>query len=836
MQYLSFECYLFHRIGYGQIKQIKIDFHHKVQLILGSNGSGKSSLINELTPLPSNVNNYGKGGYKKLVFIHKGIKYQASSSFDTRNRHSLIRLSNDDIPEEELNKGGTASVQKELCKQLFGITQELHDLLTSSQQFTSFSPTKRREWLTSMSNINYSFAFSVYQKFKDKLRDIQGAIKFTQSRIIQETENQIKDEDIQRITKNNEELKKIISGLIDNKTNVNFNPKIEDELKEIQENQHAVLKYIREYLQLFSSMYVDKSNLDNKSIIATLTERMNTYYEHKSKLSDFIQQIDNQINKYQEIDEDEINNNISALEKQKNVIQCKFLDNLSYTFSSTYPLNELSYFESIFNALCDILHHTPSFTNNTTLKEEYEKIQTNLKEFNIQKDKNQKLINLAEGFLKNQSQLEKEDKINCPSCNHAFIPGFLPDKIDNVKRNLDKFNIEYNNILSIIEKEEQKQQLVEERIRSIRLINNLKIKTEFSELLIRNLLEQPLFFDNPSGLISVLDEIYSSLRQIENNNKINNNIALLEEQRIKNRNEDKEKKQQFLNKRNELERDFHISITQIESIKEKIRYHVIFNKKIDLLKDAVEKAVILNNEFEHKKNTLIENYRQQVINDIIHYLQYEISQNEHKLAQAYKQEAIIKSLTADLEKLTLEQHDLKIIVESLSPTEGLIAKNIQGFINSFVTQMNWFIKNTWSYPLQILPCGFSEENKELDLDYKFPLKVQGKTPEADISMGSKSMQEVINLAFKIIAMNYFKITDTPLYLDEFGHSFDFEHRRLAYIMINNLLANSSLPQIFVISHFDDCYGSLKNSDIIVLDQINIKLPLNTVFNQYVYIQ
>ena len=46
---------------------LKIKFTEIHQLILGTNGCGKSTIIQELSPLPPAGNDYLKNGYKKIV-------------------------------------------------------------------------------------------------------------------------------------------------------------------------------------------------------------------------------------------------------------------------------------------------------------------------------------------------------------------------------------------------------------------------------------------------------------------------------------------------------------------------------------------------------------------------------------------------------------------------------------------------------------------------------------------------------------------------------------------------------------------------------------------------
>ena len=166
-----------------------------------------------------------------------------------------------------------------------------------------------------------------------------------------------------------------------------------------------------------------------------------------------------------------------------------------------------------------------------------------------------------------------------------------------------------------------------------------------------------------------------------------------------------------------------------------------------------------------------------------------------------------------------KQHEkvLNLMVKELSPTEGLIAMSINSFLNVFVQEMNDVLDKIWSFPLELLPCEVSEEN---DLDYKFRVRINDDEIIEDVSKLSSSCKEVIDLAFRIVFAKYMHLDEIPLYLDEFGSSFDPKNMSNAYYVIETL-ANIDYPQIFIISHFEHVYGSLKNADFNILDSNNI---------------
>ena len=87
------------RIALTGYSEIDISFTRKIQLILGMNSSGKSSLMNELSPLPVANSDLVKDGFKRIWIEHNGVEYKLENGRGMK--HSFIRLDTED----ELNPG-----------------------------------------------------------------------------------------------------------------------------------------------------------------------------------------------------------------------------------------------------------------------------------------------------------------------------------------------------------------------------------------------------------------------------------------------------------------------------------------------------------------------------------------------------------------------------------------------------------------------------------------------------------------------------------------------------------------------------------------------------------
>jgi len=251
---------------------------------------------------------------------------------------------------------------------------------------------------------------------------------------------------------------------------------------------------------------------------------------------------------------------------------------------------------------------------------------------------------------------------------------------------------------------------------------------------------------------------------------------------------------------------------------------------------SYEKDLVKLKESHDKKcKDWIELLRRDALNTCIHEVQLELSKREKQLSEVHVQRALVGSIKKELDDLEEKQEVLKVMTRRLSPLDGLIAKGLINFINSFVSQMNSFVRKVWTWPLEIVPITLETES-DVELDFKFVVNIKDTYPIPDISKTSVGMREIIDLAFRLVAMKCLDLLDFPLVLDEFARTMDAAHRKSAFNVITSLIANSSFPQVYIVSHYYDTYGGLKNADVCVLCPQNIEIPTNTMFNKNFVIQ
>ncbi len=197
MRIIDIELYLAKRLLVRNIKLFKASFSSLYQIILGTNGSGKSYLVSELSPLPAVSKMFEKGGYKKITIEDGGSTFVLTNKFDSGSGvHSFVK---DGV---DLNENGTATIQRELVAKYFkGLTPELFNVLTYRKfsRFTEMDSNKRRSYLMLMSGIDLDWAMNVYQALRTRARDASGHVKRLNQKLSAEVQVSIDDEDVEKM-------------------------------------------------------------------------------------------------------------------------------------------------------------------------------------------------------------------------------------------------------------------------------------------------------------------------------------------------------------------------------------------------------------------------------------------------------------------------------------------------------------------------------------------------------------------------------------------------------------------------------------------------------------
>lgn len=777
----------------NNIKEIIFTPTKKTNLILGTNGSGKSSLLKELSPLVFDKKHFGENGYKEVHIEHNNKMYILTQE---GNKCSFKENG------VELNTSANRKVQSTLVKEKLKYDIDYHKLFLGITNFTTMSPSERKEWLIRLSNVNYDYSLGYFKRLLSRDRDIRGTIKILNSKLMEDKVNLLTDEVKLKYKEDLKAVSTLIDTMLENKEKISFDNNDYNKILEsmILVNENLISKI---------STSVALKDIDNEISKATNElEHLDKINAVKIKQLEEAKHFKESNSVVQKGLEDNLNNIKKDIEKLSSEIKIPYS-----ILSTTSVLSLLKLIkERVFNTLADI----STLNVNLTLEEaaEISKNILNLEKFKAATDIK---ISTLENELK-ISREKKDESVTCNKCSNVFNPYYTIEKeqemilsIEKNKSLLTEALSKLKDLSEINSKYLSKQNLISD---FYSLFSSSPVLNNFITSIISN-------FNIQTSSMQILKELEFEFNSLEDKFIKISNLEL-ESKKIK---EELDKIKLFTNLRKDNNLDYdklnnEISENNIKSAKLKQYLNDLNNDKntkqniklltlkyISLLKSQEES---LNNEIKKEKNKLLE--------DIISECRSIKFDLEDKIKKSDLLEDRLKILEKDIKELENKSRLLKSAIEALSPSGGLIADSILSFIKNLVVDMNYIINSIWSYDLEIKACDL--ENG--DLDYKFPVVSDSRGFTEDVGLTSSSMKEVIDLAFKIVAMKYSDMEDYPLFLDEFGRTMDMSHRVRAYSAIDNV-SSGIFSQVFIVSHFSGVYNRFSDSDTIVLDSKNISI-------------
>lgn len=819
----------FKRVSLNNIETIRITPVNKFQWILGTNGSGKSCLIREFTPLGATPNDYHKGGYKKLELTDKGIFYRLLNDFSgSKNIFSFIKV-NQNGQEEELNLGHTSTVFNNLVFQIFGITKDIHDLSIGRKVFHDLSPNERKNWFTRLSETDFTFALSYFQKLTTHYRDTLGSIKIDQNRLLEIKAKLVSPEEEKLLIADIEFLKERLQSLME----ICPNPSTPSHV--IKERFLTINQKITKAYQTYKTRLQKERHLFPLGSIKELQDQVNVleselmYADNSIKNNfDTLEKIDQELRSLQDIqglNDSTLKSNIKTDELK--YIEIKSLLLLSLEISDPKAL--LSQVDSWMSEMSLIVESLIEDPNESFNKEDYD--------HNVAEHKRgenfivvcQTQIDFRTSKIQEIKDCENHTDLQCPKCDHLWKPGYRPEEIIKLQTEIDNLKEKKLKALSKMEELQTSNVLYEKYQQGLAYLNNFVWTHNDFRPFWEMIFFSKLHIKSPKQILSKAFELKQDLS------------LLVEMQFLLDSIEVYKKQLSLLQEKSSV--DFKSLRAQREKLDSEIQtYYDFRDKKVKHLQYLNQKKslwVFIDTaawEAKSVKETMdqlfmasFEHFQREKLSEFILSSNTEILSKEKLIRSIEIQKAQVNSLQENISLAEDYAKALKLAVDALSPSEGMIARGLTGFINHFVSLMNGLIQKVWLYPMELIPI-LPDENNEIDLDYRFEVRVNNEiTP--DVKDCSSGQQEIIDFAFTVVALTFLHLDHGPLALDEFAVHMDAAHRASAFNAVYNLLANSNFSQIFVVSHYENTYNSQIDSDITVLCPANIQLPDGLVYNQ-----
>lgn len=803
------------RFALAGVQSIEIEPINPLQVIIGTNGCGKSTLLDFLS-MPSTIeaSAFSKGGSVNYDLTHKGHQYKIAAKVSPTPKYYFER---DGVI---LNDWATGTVQKDLLKEHLGLDTKHKGVFTSNQTFHRMSAVQRREWFIQASDVDYSYALRIYSQLKDRLRDVQGALKLSRKRHAIEVEKLFKPEEVKQACDDALMLQQLLSLLIEYRQ-----PQTQDDsawIEKLQELKTKTISTQSKVGSITSSLRgYSQSHLPFilKNIDAAKA-KMSISQAQMSELSKTIRILEEQLAAVKDTGQKsikQIQQEIDGHQEQITALSSRQLVELG----DSDPTALQQAYDSICTDLLTLFAELPPNEDGKYSRVKLEEAEKSFSECsqNLQACSDSvKKINVS---MDHMLAHKDNSNVTCPKCDHTFSTKFDERTFNVANRQHSKLLVKQHALSAQLQ---QCKEYIEQAVKvqqSYRMIQGIQkacqaLNPYWTWLDIIHCMKSPQTGVNRLTAISHDLEIQKKnyLHKQEHKKKTAQLQALnnLGVENIKSLQETQRSRIEAYEK----------YTSEYSQANKMFEYYTDIRDQLNQVSLLAERLSQLRQSYRQNVSARVEDIRRSHYNALVKQVQSLLGAKEYLLSQANHQQTIVTNLETQISELVNEEKCCAHAVKILSPTDGLIAKSITSFIDSFVAQMNQILERIFTYRVQIAPCAVSEEADGVELDYKFPVMVQNETVP-DVSCLSKGQAEAVDLAFLVVSMCSMKMNDYPLILDEIGNALDSVHKVNFIGFLKDLLDNNIFQQIFLVSHDHAQYTSIK-ADYLVIDPTNVIVP------------
>lgn len=813
------ECYKCLRFGLKGAEKIIIRPEKKTQMVLGTNGSGKSSLLKFImTVIPPDKSHFQVGGHKIVKVRHNGSIYTISTFYEkSAPKHSFI------CDKEELNNGGTGSVQKELIRQHFGITQEIHDLITGIEQFTHMSPLRRRDWITKLSATDFSYVLEFFNRVRKGARDADAIMRNSQDRLAGESVKLLSPDEEASLIQRSQEFHEDLNLLIQERSRMDRGE--QDVVRELRHKHEELEDRIRQFLKNsrfeFVGPYEIHSVEDAYKISNDLRQKLT---EHEAVLSELGSRYADLDAKMQEIrtisgmDERYVRQELANVNHEIEELRCSLATGLAPE-SLLLSRNALVDAE---NLRMELMHVMPAHAERYN-QENASSVRQTLEQLMPKREVLMTRISNIEGRLEH---IRACDEVHCPNCHSNFKPGVGDSEAESLQAGLLRDQAELKQVDERLH--ELQTYLGEWRTYHGHLQEIQALRTRNRELApLWAYIDQQGGVGQGSTLAAPILDFVGDVKTAWKISELTQRAAVLKDSI--------DRFEKLTGGGREIA-DQHIAVQArisettraINGVQDELALiddYLRKNERMDTIYRDLRNDVLHLNRL---KDELVEVIRQTHIQESISQTQSSLAMINNTLSEQQSQQWLVNDLRKELERSAAEKEVYKMMEEVLSPKDGLIAEQICLFINIIISKVNEVIARVWGFNMGLLPVSLDDG----DMDFKFPIYSGSEdNVTEDISKGSDSMVEIVNQAFRLTAYKMLGLENFPLYIDELGRGFDPVHRANLVFAIKDMIEDPMYSQVFIISHYIDGQNSYPNSEIIVTDDSHIEMQRE--YNQHV---
>ena len=833
-------------------KHVEFTADEPVIAFIGANGSGKSSLLRAMSVFPATRTDYDKHGFIELTLTHDGHLYELASRFENATAPNSFKK--DGV---ELNLGGTGDTQKDLIEENFGLLPYINELMSGKVQICSMPKSARKQLFSSCYPSDLSFVLEYHKKVCSNIRAIENQIKLMKSREGSLVAAQIAPEEEEKLKREKECCVEIITRI--DKVNLLLENEVNQlrQRPEMQKQYHpdelvGVTHRLRMLREAYTSEFLDfasgKQLGDDVSLqgLNGLRIRLSSELAHHEKNKEYIQ------NNVQEIrDElDKLSNlqYASAKSKRESIInemhvissEIELLEkDPSWKDTPIIPMEKLGDVIYLEPSIIELLEQIHPYTGHIVGQEELDKLKneiflakTTIGSLQSEKEALEKQNETCKARLgvltKNsypqdcqrvcQLRATVESSIRDVRLRMADIDNRLQrikEHTDEAKQTIEKNNAVLTEIAPVRPALKKLYDILHDNYlmeialagdtfitcmntTPMEVINRLRRGIENSKKFHRYK-NQKQRYDELSRTLSMMKTIESSQMSAEMIEK----IVLDRERKIG----------EGIAKINDIEDECRKIDENLDKVTRVAEIMVDINRIIDSVQTNMN-IKIIRTRIEFDKQMIQEH------EDLRREVGATLREIERTLDDQKRLHDVLETeIRPTLKQLRTDEDKWKAVESGLNPSKGLPCIYLVRFINRLLQRANQFIKEVWCHSLELVYL-----NEEDDLDFTIQVMQNKSTIVKDISLCSNGEAAIINLAMILaIGVERGYLNWCYLKLDEIDAALTEGHRSKLVALIDRLVADGTIKQLFLVNHFAIQSGMSRCSTI-CLSAEGIVLP------------
>lgn len=821
----------------ARISALSITFTDTTQLILGTNGSGKSNLLRQLSPLPAGRNDYGPSGYKKLVLEHGGVEYILISDFSRK-----------DSPHEfweagiNLNEGGTTEVQRELVIDKLGWTPAVEALCFNSYNYTTMTASLRQVWFSKINPYKINFILENAKKAKTRIRNCKAILSRLQERKVL-LENQLisldalkllRDEHSQLLDQSdflNRTIIKIDTILSTTKlpevTRLGIGS-VQDDLQQLVKETKSLMQ--TSWLTMRKCRFVNRDDpaAQLQSLLMEQATVKSRYDAGVEKLNELYESRRRDESNLEDCVEEEV---LQRLNSELMSLQTELDSLIAESAEEPFPETLLTQKESVLGSLRSILDKFIDGPHSLMSRKTFHRKHRALARWKSYRDELQRTLRSSAARIDawNKTLTLKLSDIPDQPCAKMQCPLFVSFKTSH-DTTLNNIVTEQAYVDSVTAKHKQLDVYLDAQSKQLSEMAPYQelLGTLFDLLQSYPALHQ--FFARPDTLDRIARSSRSLYNQIENHFVASEKayrVPKVKEKLLKAQMDYAQHKTLSGKEKDHLTSMLKETDAQISKITGELRG---YRDRLEELQGAcrtIEQYLELKTSLTERAGAMTERlaycekeHDLNKLRDLRRMLQADVRSKTQRVADIQKtlqeqdslHDRLDTEVLGEIHAMETEKEKFEAIGEAL---DALPQEYTMMFMNALYNSANAFIAKVFTYKLALDPM-----TEDLCKNYRIPYKAR-TTDSPDISKCSTAQAEIINLALTLACRQSEGLSDYPLFLDEVGKNFDPTHQQRLLDLVLFITDEHLASQLFIVNHHAVIHGGLMNTETLVLDDSNI---------------